>query len=78
MRETIARAFEQPGWNAFLVLGVGSDDIAAFAAWLEAHAPDRLRWSLYVYEGGTHESVGILAFLDGLADVFAALEETRR
>jgi predicted alpha/beta superfamily hydrolase len=85
VRGMTARAFAQPAWVAFLFLGVGTDDLAGyadnareFAAWLEAHAPDGLRWSLYVYEGGTHESVGILAFLDGLAEVFAALEETRR
>ena len=85
VREMTARAFEQAGWEAFLFLGVGTDDIAGyadsaqeFAAWLEAHAPDRLRWRLYVYEGGTHESVGVLAFLDGLGEVFAASQETRR
>ena len=85
VREMTARAFEQPAWDAFLFLGVGTDDIAGyadnareFAAWLEAHAPDGLRWSLYVYEGGTHESVGVLAFLDGLGAVFAGLQETTR
>ena len=85
VREMTARAFEQPDWEASLFLGVGSEDLAgyadnarAFAAWLEAHAPDRLRWRLYVYEGGTHESVGVSAFLDGLGAVFTALEEPRR
>jgi len=84
VREMTARAFEQPNWEAFLFLSVGSDDMARyvettgeFAGWLEANAPECLRWRYHVYEGATHESVGFLAFVDGLIAVFTDLDETR-
>ncbi len=84
VREMTARAFERPGWEAFLFLSVGSDDIERyvdttreFAGWLEVNAPDRLRWQYRVYEGATHESVGFLAFVDGLVAAFSSVHEAR-
>ena len=84
VRDLTAQTFEQPDWETFFFMSVGSEDIqryvqstSEFADWLEANAPDRLRWRYHIYEGADHGSVGFIAFVEGLAAVFANLANER-
>jgi predicted alpha/beta superfamily hydrolase len=79
VRDRAAEAFAgSEDWEAFLFMSVGSEDIPRyipatreFADWLEANAPDGLRWSYRVYEGEDHGTMPPLSLVDGLVEFFA-------
>lgn len=85
VRGRAAEAFAGPeDWEAFLFMTVGSEDIPRyipatreFAGWLDANAPDGLRWSYRIYEGEDHDTMPPVSLVDGLVEFFSRSEASR-